>query len=105
MSPDQHGRHVDELAHDEGGFRERREFPQLSRSIRGRRSARFISEAGTLCTGRWRSRMGRAIEDRERRFPDWGFKDPRTALVYSLWAAELPRSLDPPGLQPPLEVR
>lgn len=35
-------------------------------------------------------RMRRFIADRSAAAPDWGFKDPRTALVYPLWERELP---------------
>ncbi|HMB68263.1 MAG TPA: sulfotransferase [bacterium] len=35
-------------------------------------------------------RMRRFIADRSARDADWGFKDPRTALVYPLWEQELP---------------
>jgi hypothetical protein len=37
-----------------------------------------------------RERMRRFIADRSVRHADWGFKDPRTTLVYPLWAEELP---------------
>jgi hypothetical protein len=85
------GEDADVLPYDRGGFRERQEFRELNRSILGTRSARVIPKTGVLRDGQWRPRMRSVIEDCERRFQDWGFKDPRTALLYPLWATELPR--------------
>ena len=38
-----------------------------------------------------RGRMREIIESCNREYENWGFKDPRTCLLYSLWASELPR--------------
>lgn len=46
--------------------------------------------ADLVPTSEQRDRMRRFIADRSARATDWGFKDPRTTLVYPLWAAELP---------------
>jgi hypothetical protein len=45
---------------------------------------------GLVPTAEQRERMRRFIADRSARHVDWGFKDPRTTLVYPLWAEELP---------------
>ena len=37
-----------------------------------------------------RGRMREIIESCNREYDNWGFKDPRTCLVYPLWASELP---------------
>lgn len=37
-----------------------------------------------------RARMRRFVAERSARHEDWGFKDPRTTLVYPLWESELP---------------
>ena len=37
-----------------------------------------------------RGRMRGIIADCQGQFTDWGFKDPRSALTYDLWARELP---------------
>lgn len=37
-----------------------------------------------------RRRMRDIIRDCQEKFQDWGFKDPRSALTYNLWAEELP---------------
>lgn len=37
-----------------------------------------------------RARMRRFVAARSARHADWGFKDPRTTLVYPLWERELP---------------
>lgn len=36
-----------------------------------------------------RRKMRAIIQDLNRRYTDWGFKDPRTCLTYPLWAEEL----------------
>lgn len=37
-----------------------------------------------------RIRMRKMIQDCEKQYDDWGFKEPRTCLTYPLWASELP---------------
>jgi hypothetical protein len=37
-----------------------------------------------------RARMREIIEHCNKTYADWGFKDPRAALIYPLWASELP---------------
>lgn len=37
-----------------------------------------------------RARMREIIDTCNQKYADWGFKDPRTCLVYPLWASELP---------------
>jgi hypothetical protein len=37
-----------------------------------------------------RRRMREIIQRCNQAYPNWGFKDPRTCLVYPLWASELP---------------
>lgn len=37
-----------------------------------------------------RDRMRQIIVSANQQYPHWGFKDPRTCLVYPLWASELP---------------
>jgi hypothetical protein len=41
-------------------------------------------------TAQQRMRMRKIIQECNRDYRDWGFKDPRTCLVYPLWASELP---------------
>ncbi len=41
-------------------------------------------------TASQRAQMRKIIKDCNQRYPHWGFKDPRTCLLYPLWAEELP---------------
>jgi len=43
-----------------------------------------------LLTEKRRARMQEVVRTCNAKYTNWGFKDPRTCLVYPLWAAELP---------------
>jgi hypothetical protein len=43
-----------------------------------------------MATDAQQERMRRFIAERSAKHADWGFKDPRTVLVYPLWERELP---------------
>jgi len=44
----------------------------------------------SLLTKDQRTRMREILSNRDAKYAHWGFKDPRTCLVYPLWALELP---------------
>jgi len=88
------GDNIDTKAsYDQGNKYERASVLALNKDILGLRDNRIIDlEApDTLeLTEDQRARMQGIIQRCNGAYADWGFKDPRTALAYPLWASELP---------------
>ena len=51
-----------------------------------------------------RERMRAIIKEYNQKYPNWGFKDPRTTLIYPLWAEELPEHKLIAIFRPPEEI-
>ena len=51
-----------------------------------------------------RARMREIIQECNKSYTDWGFKDPRTCLIYPLWASELPEHKIIGTFRPPDEI-
>jgi len=82
-----------EASYDQGNKYERASVLALNKDILGLSDNRIIDlEApDTLqLTEDQRARMQAIIQRCNGAYVDWGFKDPRTALLYPLWASELP---------------
>jgi hypothetical protein len=82
-----------DASYDQGNFYERLSARQVNEAILKPRSLSLfdIEPLKTLeMSAQQRSQMQHMIQDCAQRYPDWGFKDPRTCLLYPLWASELP---------------
>ena len=81
------------ITYDQGNKYERESSWHLNEAILHSRSQRsiHIKRHRTLnFTPEQRLCMREIITSGQRQYTDWGFKDPRTCLVYPLWATELP---------------
>jgi hypothetical protein len=88
------GDHFDEnTSYDEGNKYEREETLALNLDILGVNYYRIIDvsrpEQPTL-TPQQRACMREIIQNCNSKYTHWGFKDPRTTIVYPLWLSELP---------------
>jgi hypothetical protein len=88
------GSHVENgISYDQGNQYERESTWRLNEEILHAGQVRSIDIA---LPGSWQltavqqQRMRDIIESCSQKYRHWGFKDPRTCLVYPLWAAELP---------------
>jgi len=88
------GDHFDErLSYDQGNKYERQETLTLNMEILGAATFNIIdlpAPEHLHLTADQRTRMRAIIKRCNQRYAHWGFKDPRTTLVYPLWASELP---------------
>jgi hypothetical protein len=87
------GEFDEEISYDKGNKHERLSTLQLDMDILG--TEKFdvldLTPDGTLTlSDDHRQRMREIIQDCQDKFQDWGFKDPRAALIYHLWAREMP---------------
>ena len=82
-----------DVQYDKGNQYERLSTQTLNREILGsdhKRSIDIEAPERLLMTEDQRCRMREIIQKCNGHATDWGFKDPRTALLYPLWAQELP---------------
>lgn len=82
-----------QISYDQGNKYERESIKSLNETILGSNgvlSLNIVAPDTLRMTEDQRTRMREIIRDCNGRYTDWGFKDPRTCLVYPLWAAELP---------------
>ena len=88
------GEFDESVSYDKGNKYERQSTLDLDMDILGTDSYEVLDlrrpDAPDLSPTH-RSRMREIIQDCEERFRDWGFKDPRSALIYQLWREELPQ--------------
>lgn len=83
----------DKVSYDDGNKYERAETKAINKEIIGttRQSVLEFSLARySSITEEQRARMAAIIKQCNEQYPNWGFKDPRTCLVYSAWASMLP---------------
>lgn len=81
------------VSYDRGNKYERDSVLELNLEILGLKGYEIIdfdAPGGLQITEDQRARMRKIIRDCNKAYVDWGFKDPRTALVYPMWASELP---------------
>ncbi len=81
------------ISYDQGNKYERRSTRILNGEILGCNGMEIIDLVAPdtpQLTEEQRGRMREIIQNCNEQYMDWGFKDPRTCLVYPLWAAELP---------------
>lgn len=82
-----------EVAYDQGNQYERLSTWLLNEEILGCEGLLSIDielPQQLSLTEDQRRRMRQIIRENNQRYLDWGFKDPRTSLVYELWKEELP---------------
>ena len=80
-------------SYDQGNKYERHAVLRLNEEILGarRNTSVEINVAGKpTATAEQHKRMRDIIASCNQAYDNWGFKDPRTSLVYSLWASALP---------------
>jgi hypothetical protein len=81
------------VSYDGGNKYERVSTKSLNFDILGLKDSIFIdfdAPEALQMTDDQRTSMRKTIRECSEAHIDWGFKDPRTALVYPLWASELP---------------
>ena len=81
------------VSYDKGNKYERQETLALDMDILGVDDFEILDlspGAAATLTPTQREKMRAIIRDCQAANSDWGFKDPRSALVYNLWAEELP---------------
>jgi hypothetical protein len=82
-----------DVSYDKGNKHEREAVLELNLSILGTDDYGVLgigADRGVNMTSDQRKVMRSIIGDCEARHDNWGFKDPRSALTYNLWAEELP---------------
>jgi hypothetical protein len=87
------GDHDEQVSYDRGNQYERYESLALNMEILGLKTHRIIDKptpTNLQLSPAQRARMQDIIQQCSQKYTDWGFKDPRTSLIYPLWAAELP---------------
>lgn len=88
------GNHLENgVTYDQGNQYEREESWRLNEDILQARQVRSIhigAEPSLQLSPLQQARMRHIINSCEQQYSHWGFKDPRTCLVYPLWASELP---------------
>jgi len=97
------------ITYDQGNKYERRSTRALNLEILGLdlRSPSFdldVSPDMLQLSGDQRRRMVELIRQCNEAYPDWGFKDPRTCLVYPLWASVLPEHRIIATYRPPAQI-
>jgi len=81
------------ISYDKGNKYERQTILHLNMEILGVRDYQVIDLAAPTrleISADQQARMNRIVKDNAARYGDWGFKDPRTCLVYPLWSKSLP---------------
>lgn len=81
------------ITYDKGNQYERESTRDINEEILGsqdRLSIDIAAPSRLTMTTEHRERMRRLIQTCSREHTDWGFKDPRTTLVYPVWAEVLP---------------
>lgn len=81
------------VSYDQGNQYERESTWRLNEDIlnvHARRSIDIRLPRSLQITPAQQQRMHQIIDECNRCYQDWGFKDPRTCLVYPLWAQVLP---------------
>lgn len=81
------------VSYDQGNQYERESTWRLNEEILNAQTRRSIDIRlpGSLqLTPEQRLRMHQIIDEGNHQYVDWGFKDPRTCLLYPLWAEALP---------------
>lgn len=81
------------LDYDRGNKWERESTKQLNLKLLAAEGTFSLAKGrpdALKLTPELREQMRKIAEDCGRRFPDWGFKDPRTCTLYDLWAEALP---------------
>lgn len=87
------GEFDENISYDKGNKYERESTLQLDMEILGATDDQVMklrSDQRIPLDGELRRRMRGIIAECESRHVDWGFKDPRSILLYDLWAEELP---------------
>ena len=82
-----------DVNYDQGNKYERQSTLQLNQEIlngTGVNSIDLTAPNGLQLSGNQRCRMMTIVRELDKKYTDWGFKDPRTCLTYPLWASELP---------------
>lgn len=80
------------VGYGQGNKYERESTWRLNEEIlacNGKPSIDIPAPGRLLMTPEQRQKMRGVIQELSRKYPDWGFKDPRTCLTYPLWAEEL----------------
>jgi hypothetical protein len=83
----------EEISYDKGNKYERQSTLRLDMEILGTEDFEVLEltlDKNVTLADDDRVRMRKIIRDCQEEFQDWGFKDPRSALIYNLWAEELP---------------
>ena len=81
------------IDYDRGNKYERQTVLHLNMEILGTDSYSSIdlkANDGITISSELRTRMQAVVDECRRRYPDWGFKDPRTTLTYPYWEELLP---------------
>ena len=87
------GEHDTNVSYDLGNKYERESSLKLNMDILGHSSDRFIDQPAPkqlVLSQAHRQQMRDIIQQCNADYPNWGFKDPRSTLLYPLWADELP---------------
>lgn len=87
------GEFDDSVSYDKGNKFERQNVLALDMEIMGADDDRLLDLPGGAVPElkpEQRTRMREIIQTCRKAHPDWGFKDPRATLLYTLWAEELP---------------
>jgi hypothetical protein len=87
------GEHDTNVSYDDGNKYEREASLRLNEEILdcvGQESIDILPDKMPELTDEHRTRMREIIASCNANYETWGFKDPRTCLVYPLWASELP---------------
>jgi hypothetical protein len=82
-----------DASYDQGNFYERLSARQVNEAILKPKSLSLFDIEPLQrmeMSAEQRSQMQKVIQDCVQQYSDWGFKDPRTCLLYPLWASELP---------------
>lgn len=81
------------ISYDKGNKYERQSVLKMDQEILGAVDDTVIDLHSTRRVGNRQDqleRMRAIVADCEARFPDWGFKEPRSVLVYDMWREVLP---------------
>ena len=81
------------ISYDQGNKYERQSVKKLNEDIlncRGQESIDIAAPSTIQLTDIQRAQMRTVVAQCNEKYQLWGFKDPRTCLLYPLWASELP---------------
>lgn len=81
------------VSYDRGNFYERKTTKAINKNIIEYESHSIFGAnipERTELTAKQRQRIQEVIQTCSKKYVDWGFKDPRTCLIYHLWEKELP---------------